>query len=281
MKPHAPMTTIALVAILLAVPLAACGRSVNTPETTTGSTAVPADYPPTIVESAEHLEQMRAAWTSFFETYGVPAERRKMPDFQAVTHTPQSILGIGPFRIAPSTTGALDEERIRIVLRDFIAKNAELLGVNASRVSLDSVSDAGSFGKRYTFVQRDYSYPIVPPSGRIEIIANQAGEIIQISDTAIPVTRLPAAVVTRENAAKRVEGMTFTYGDIAGRPQSMTISDPSEIKVNDLVVYPEQLENAIRVRLAWEVKAGTSLGWTVFVDAITGEIAGKRQDFQT
>jgi len=272
--------TVAFLATLLAVPFAACGRSVNTPASSVGSSSVTADYPPTIVESTEHLQQMQAAWNAFFESYGVPAERRKMPDLNPVTHTPQSILGIGPFRIVPGGS-QLDEERIRIVLRDFLAKNAQVLGINAPRVSLDSVTDAGSFGKRYTFVQNDFSYPIVPPAGRIEIIANASGDVVQISDMAVPVVSLPSPALTRENAAKRVEGMSFTYGDIAGRPQSVTISNPSEISVKQLVVYPEQLDNALRIRLAWEVKAGSSLPFTVFVDAVTGEIVGKRQDFQT
>jgi hypothetical protein len=243
---------------------------------------VPSNYPPTIVESSEHREAMRAEWMRLFEAYGVPAERRKVPDLQPITHTPQSILGIGPLRIVAANGGQLDEERLRVLLREFIAKNAQAFGVTATKLSLEEVRDAGSFGKRYVFVQQDFAHPIVPPAGRLEIIANTAGEIVQISDTAIPVVQLPATgTVSREDAAKRVLGMTFTYGDIAGRPQSVTVSDPKEITVKDLVVYPEQLDNAVRVRLAWEVKAGTSLGWTVFVDAVTGEIVGKRQDFQT
>jgi hypothetical protein len=282
MNSSAPTRSVLLPALLLALPLAACGHSINTPASANGSANVPANYPPTIVESSEHLEAMRAEWARLFEAYGVPADRRKVPDLQPVTHTPQSILGIGPLRIVAAGGAQIDEERLRVLLREFIAKNAQAFGVTATKLSLEGVSDAGSFGKRYVFVQHDYSHPIVPPAGRLEIIANTAGTVVQISDTAIPVVQLPTtANVSREDAAKRVLGMTFTYGDIAGRPQNVTISDPKEIAVKDLVVYPEQLENALRIRLAWEVKAGTSLPWTVFVDAITGDIAGQRQDFQT
>jgi hypothetical protein len=282
MRLRVSISFVQLLALIAALPFAACGRSVNTSVSSPGSGPVPPDYPPTIVESTEHRDAMKAEWLRLLESYGVPAERRKAPDLQPVTHTPHSILGIGPIRIGTAGAAQLDEERLRLLLRDFVAKNAQVFGVNASRLSLEGVSDGGSFGKRYSFVQQDYAHPIVPPAGRLEIIASPAGDIVQITDTAIPAVQLPTTpTVTREAAGKRVLGMTFTYGDIAGRPQSVTISDPAEISVTDLMVYPEQLETALRIRLVWVVKAGTSLGWTVYVDAVTGDVVGQRQDFQT
>ena len=259
-----------------------CASSVQPSVPTGGQADVPENYPMTIVESAEHRDSMTALWQRLFETYGVPADRRKVPDLQPFTHTPQSILGIGPISLAGSGGAPVDDERVRQLVRDFIGKNAELLGVNAADLSLDNVMESGKLGKRFTFVQTSYSYPIVRPAGVIELMVTPAGDLIQLTDTAIPVADLPSqATVTAAQAESRVIGTTFTYGDIAGRPQSVIVSDPKAVSAKRLVVYADVGESALRIWLAWEVEAGTSLSWTVYVDAVTGKIVSQRQNFQT
>lgn len=262
--------------------MAGCGSAVQPAVPAGGHADVPENYPMTIVESAEHRDSMTALWTQLFETYRVPADRRKMPDLQPFTHTPQSMLGTGPINLAGTVTGDIDDERLRQIVRDFISKNAQLLGVNAPDLSLENVMDSGKLGKRFTFVQTSYSYPIVPPAGRLDMMVSPTGGLIQMSDTAIPVVDLPAqASISAADAESRVVGMTFTYGDIAGRPQSVTISDPKAVSAKRLVVYADEGETALRIWLAWEVEAGTSMTWTVFVDAVSGKIVAQRQNFQT
>jgi hypothetical protein len=271
-------------ALAITLSLAACASGVRTPgDAGQGGSPIPANYPPTIVESADHLETMRAEWQRVLEAHGVPADRRKSPDLAPVTHVPESTLNVGAIPLGQAATQTpLDEERIRLLLRDFIADRAQLLGVSANTLSLESATEAGSSAKRYTYVQGDYRYPILPPDGRLIVVVNTAAEIIQLSDTAIPYAELPAEPrITREGAAKGVLGTTFTYGDIAGRPQKVTVSDPAAVTVQRLVVYPERSDQAIRIRLAWEVEAGSGMAWTVFVDAITGETIATRQNFQT
>jgi hypothetical protein len=279
-----PPTRLALCAALAMAPLVSCASGVRTPGSARqGGNAIPANYPPTVVESAEHRETMRAEWLRALEAYGVPPERRKAPDLAPVTHVPQSILGIGPIPLARSGAEAPpDEERVRLFLRDFIAERAQLLGVSATALSLETVTDAGGLGKRYSYVQADYRHPIAPPDGRLDIIVSPRAEIIQISDTVIPFVDLPAEPrIARDAAAKSVLGTTFTYGDIAGRPQTVTVTDPEHVEVKRLVVLPERTPEALRIRLAWEVEAGSSLTWTVYVDAVTGETISTRQNFQT
>jgi hypothetical protein len=272
------------IAPFLIILVAACGSSVRIPGPGNGGTPnVPDNYPMTVVESAEHRNAVSKEWSSLFEAYGVPPDRRKTPELAPFTHTPQSILGAGPIKLAtPADTTTPDEQRVRLLLRDFVAKHADLLGVSAGTLSLDSVTDAGQIGKRYSFVQEGFSYPIEPPAGRLEFIVTPAAEIIQISDTAIPFADLPRTPnVTRETAAQKVVGMAFTYNDIAGRERSVTMSDPAAVHATRLVVYPAVTEAALSVRLAWEVEAGAGMTWTVFVDAITGQVVGQRQNFQT
>jgi hypothetical protein len=60
----------------------------------------------TVLESTEHRDAMAAAWQRFFETYGVPPDRRRVPELAPVTHTPRSFVGIGPVRLAAATGDA-------------------------------------------------------------------------------------------------------------------------------------------------------------------------------
>jgi hypothetical protein len=262
---------------------AACGSSVRTPGPSGGAEGVPDNYPMTIVESTEHRDATRAEWQRLFEAYAVPPDRRKPPDLARFTYTPRSILGAGPIKLATAAdSGTPAEQRVRLLLSEFVTKHADLLGVTANSLSLESVTDAGQVGKRYTFVQAGFAYPIEPPAGRLEFVVSPAAEIVQISDTAIPFADLPREPrVTRETAEKQVVGTTFTYGDIAGRQQSVTVSDPKTVHAMRLVVYPNETDAALTIHLAWEVEAGSGMTWTVFVDAITGQVIAKRQNFQT
>lgn len=271
----------AFAAIVLAAlaSLSACGSSIQT--SVPSGTDTPSNYPLTLVDSPEHRDVMAAEWARLFEAYGVPAERRKVPDLTPVLHTPHSILGIGPIRLGTSATGALDDEEIRLLLRKFIAEHAQLLGIVPSALSLEGVTTVGGIGSRYTFLQSGFAHPIAPPAGRLEFMVSPAGELIQMSVTSIPQTELPEPKLTRAAAAERVLGKSFEYGDIAGRPQTVTISNPSHVVVKGLVVYPHQTESTVAIRLCWEVEAGDGMTWTVYVDAITGQTVGTVQNFQT
>jgi len=264
--------------------LAACSSSVRVPGPTGGASDVPPNYPTTVVESAAHRDAARAQWTQLFESYGVPPERRKPPELAPFTHTPTSILGGGPIPLVAAAGAAVEnEEGTRLLVREFIAKHADLLGVAAGSLSLENVANAGQLGTRYTFVQAGAPFPIAAPAGRIDFVVSPKAEIIQINDTAIPVGELPATPrIAREAAEKLVLGKTFTYGDIAGRERSVTISDAAGVKASRLVVYARETEAALTIHLAWEVEAGSGgMTWTVYVDAVTGEVVGTRQNFQT
>ena len=82
-------------------------------------------------------------------------------------------------------------------------------------------------------------------------------------------------------AGKKVVGRTFSYTDVAGREQRTPIGDPNEVNVKRLVVLPIEKADAVEVHLAWEVVAGKSLSWTVYIDAVTGEELRVFQNFQT
>jgi hypothetical protein len=54
-----------------------------------------------------------------------------------------------------------------------------------------------------------------------------------------------------------------------------------DVTVRQLVVIPIEKGDAIEVHLAWEVLAGSSLSWTIYVDAINGEELRVVQNFNT
>ncbi len=273
------MPAVAAVFLSAVTGLSACGAAIQT--TVPSGTDVPPNYPLTIVESPEHREVMRTEWLRLFETCGVPAERRRIPDLTPVLHTPHSILGVGPIKLGTTSSGAPGDSEIRLLLRRFIADHSQLLGVAPSALSLENVTPIGGIGSRFTFIQTGFAHPIAPPAGRLEFVVSPAGELIQMSVTAIPQTDLPEPKLTRAAAAERVLGSTFEYGDIAGRPRTVTITDPKHVVVKDLVVYPQQTESTVAIRLCWQVEAGDGMTWTVYVDAITGQTVGTVQNFQT
>jgi len=108
------------------------------------------------------------------------------------------------------------------------------------------------------------------------------GRLMQLDDRLIPVIELPIKpTVEKESIPKRIVGRTFTYTDFSGRQQRASISNEAEVAVKQLVVLPLQKAEAIEIHLAWEVAAGGSLSWTLYVDAISGEELKVVQNFQT
>jgi hypothetical protein len=98
----------------------------------------------------------------------------------------------------------------------------------------------------------------------------------------VPVVDLPLKPSTdRDIAAKKVLGRTFSYTDIAGREQRIPIGAPNEVTVKRIVILPIEKGDSIEVRLAWEIVAGRSISWTVYIDAVNGEEIKVVQNFQT
>jgi hypothetical protein len=118
--------------------------------------------------------------------------------------------------------------------------------------------------------------------GEITAVISSDGRLLQLDDRFIPAIDLPQRPqIAREDAQKRVVGRTFIYTDIAGREQRTQIANAGDVTAKQLVVLPIQKGDNLEVHLAWEVTAGRSLSWTVYVDAITGDELRAVQNFQT
>jgi hypothetical protein len=237
------------------------------------------NYPVIIKASAERRTQATGEWRRLLETYGVAGVE---PDFYAVNATPRSLgnLANGIKIVTTPIQPDSEEVTIREAARKFIDRWRELLGVDPASLSLVSDNHPNE-AHRLTYRQSDYPFPVAGNFGELTIIISKDGRLIQLDDRLIPLVEMPLkAVIERQAAGLRVANRTFTYRNVAGQPQTVKI-DAGEVVVKELVVYPVEKGETIELHLAWEITAGKSLIWDVYIDAINGEDLGIIQRFNT
>ena len=238
------------------------------------------NYPAIITDSSERRARAEREWRRMLDAYGVT---QTPPDLYPIIYTPRSLLGVsGAIKIMPYKPEPGSEDiALRTAVRGYIDRWRELVGVDPASLSLvgAAVSDSAH---RLTYRQANYPFPIATGFGEIVVVISSDGSLIQLDDRIVPVVELPLQpAITREDAARRVLGRSFTYSDVAGRPQQVRIDAAEAISVKQLVSLPVERGDAIEVHLAWEIVAGTSLTWTVYIDAMTGDEIKVTQNFNT
>ena len=260
--------------ILTATLLVACDSSPKVPNTTQKN------YPVIIRDSADRRAQAEREWRRMLDAYGVA---QTPPDQHPIIYTPRSLLGVsgGIKLLAAAPEPGNETIALREAMKAFMDRWRELLNAEASAVSLVSGNSTGP-SQRLTYRQANYGFPVAGNYGEIIAVISGDGHLLQLDDRFIPIIELPQRPqIAREDAQKRVVGRTFTYTDYAGHEQRAQMASASEVTVKQLVVLPIQKGDNIEVHLAWEVTAGRSLSWTVYVDAITGDELRAVQNFQT
>lgn len=259
----------------MVVPLAVgCDQSPQTPN------APREAYPAIISDSSEARNKAEREWRRMLNAYGVA---QTPPDLYPVTQTPRSLLGVtGGIKIVTGTPEPGSESfALREAVKVFLDRWRELIGADPATISLANADDAGAV-KTYTYRQSNYAFPIAPTFGEMTVVMSADGRLMQLDSRFIPTVEVPARpTIERNDAAQRVVGRTFTYGDVAGRPQTVRIGGPAEVSVKRLVIVPVEKGDSIEVRLGWEIVAGSSMTWTVYLDAITGEDLKVVQNFNT
>jgi len=238
------------------------------------------NYPAVIKDSTERRAKAEREWRRMLDAYGVP---QTPPDLYPITYTPRSLLGVsGGIKLTENATNSsTDSLSLRGALRGFIFRWREMIGADPSSLSLAGDDPSGS-SLRFIYKQANYTLPIAAPSGEMVAVVSSDGKLLQLDDRLIPVVELPARpTIDKDTAAKRLVGRVFTYTDIAGREQRTNITAVGELNVKQLVILPVEKADSIEVHIAWEIAAGTSLSWTVYIDAITGEELRVAQNFQT
>jgi hypothetical protein len=243
-------------------------------------TAAKQTYPAVIKDSADRRAKAEREWRRMLDSYGVP---QTPPDLYPITNTPRSLLGVsnGIKLLAAKPEPGTETFALREAMKAFIDRWRELLGIDPAAISLIS-ADASGDAERLTFRQASYAHPVAGAFGEMVAVVSHDGRLMQLDDRFVPLVDLPLKPsIERDVAAKKVVGRTFSYTDIAGREQRTQIGAPTEVSVKRLVILPIEKGDAVEVRLAWEVIAGKSLSWTVYLDAVTGEDLRVVQNFQT
>ena len=238
------------------------------------------NYPAVIKDSADRRAKAEREWRRMLDAYGVP---QTPPDLHPITNTPRSLLGVsnGIKLLAAKPEPGMETFALREAMKAFIDRWRELLGIDPASISLIG-ADASGDTERLTYRQANYAYPVGGNFGEMVAVVSRDGRLLQLDDRFVPVVDLPLKPsVERDVAAKKVIGRTFRYTDIAGREQRTQINAPTEVSVKRLVILPIEKGDAVEVRLAWELIAGKSLSWTVYIDAVTGEDLRVVQNFQT
>ena len=238
------------------------------------------NYPAMIKDSADQRAKAERDWRRMLDSYGVP---QTPPDLYPIIDTPRSLLGVsGGIKLLSATPEPGTETfALRQAMKLFIDRWRDLLGADPSTISLIS-ADESADTRRLTFRQGNYAYPVAGNFGEMVAVVSRDGRLMQLDDRFIPVVDLPLKPSSdREVAAKKVVGKVFSYTDAAGREQRLEIGAADEVTVKRLVVLPIQKGDAVEVHLAWEVVAGKSMSWTIYLDAITGDELKVAQNFQT
>jgi len=263
--------TLILATILIT---AACEPSPQTP------TAGKQSYPAVIKDSADRRAAAEREWRRMLDSYGVA---QTPPDLYPIINTPRSLLGVsGGIKLLTYKPERGNEVfALREAVKSFIDRWRELLGVDPTTISLVS-SDQSGDNQRLTFRQGNFAYPVAGNFGELVTVISADGRLIQLDDRFVPIVELPLKPsIERDIAAKKVVGRTFGYTDAAGREQRTQIGASAEVVVKRLVILPIEKGDAIEVHLAWELVAGKSLSWTVYMDAVTGDELKVVQNFQT
>jgi hypothetical protein len=229
---------------------------------------------------AERCDRIKREWQRFQEAYALTASEASL---HPITCMPQSLgAASGQIQIvaSPSQQEPL-AETMRFAVKSFIDRWRELIGASPDIVSLAQAEESAD-GYRFRYAQANYPFPVVGGFGDLTILITREGRLTQIEDRFIPLVEMPLRpVIERLDAAKGLVGRTFRYKDIAGREQRVEITSIEEVKVMRLVTLPIAKDNALEIHLAWEIQAGKSLSWTVYIDAITGAELKAEQNFQT
>jgi hypothetical protein len=245
-------------------------------------------YPPVIEAGAAREQAAREAWGKFLSDRQISYVE---PDFEPALFTPRALPAALAGRISVRPAGAradepLDEMKAKDLLRGFIERErAVLTGEGgASTLTLRDLSltsfggDANTY--RAVYQQTGYQFPIANGYGELRLTISKTGALLQMSSRLIRQVEFPTAPSVEPSAVgEKMVGREFTHTSIAGQPLSYRVTSREEVHVGGPVVYPKAEQSRLALHLAYPVEVGRGTTWTVYVDAVTGQEIGVRQNF--
>lgn len=267
-------------ALLLGACAAPGQVAVNTPE------GRPQNYPPSIEDTPQRRQAAGEAWKKFASELQLPEAK---PELEPILNTPRAMPAEWVGKIGLSAkNGALGDLEAKEALRRFIERFGYLLfpdyAANAfglKDLSLTSFSGEGNF-YRAVYRQANYSYPIADGFGELRLTIGKNGSLLQWESRIIPLFDQPTRPeVAAQTIVDKLVNREFTYTSVAGQPLRYKVTDRSDISVKDLVIYPKESGNKMTIHFAYLVEVGRGTTWTVYVDAVTGQELGVKQNFAT
>lgn len=267
-------------ALLLVACVAPGQTSVNTPQ---GKTE---DYPPAIENTAVRQNAAQESWRAFLTEMQLP---EVAADREPVIDTPRALPQELAGRVKLNTRNVVfDELEAKEALKRFIGRargvlvgNGKTNPLGLNDLSLKSFSSEGNF-YRAVYEQESYGLPIANGYGLLTLVVGKDGTLLQWNSTLIPKVALPVRpVIETRPLLDRFVGRTFTYSNIAGRPMSYKVASATEVSLGMPVVYPKLEADKLTLHLALPVEVGKGMTWTVYIDAITGDELGVKQNFAT
>jgi hypothetical protein len=238
-------------------------------------------YPPAIEETPARRQAADEAWKQFQQEFRLPDSK---PDLEPVLLTPRALPAALAGRIYLNARGvAFDAMEAKEALRRFLERARILLGPDGPAgprdLSLASFADDGGF-YRAVYQQASYPFPIANGYGELQLTVGKTGTLLQWSSRLIPKVELPLKAEVEPRAiAEKLVGREFSYADFGGQPRRYKAASRAAVSVKELVVYPLVEGTRLTIHLAYPIEVGEGMTWTVFVDAITGQELGVRQNF--
>ena len=239
-------------------------------------------YPPVVEDTPARQQAAQDAWKKFLSDWNLPnAKADLMPVLNSPRALPPELAGQIKLKTVPGNFGEVEAKE---ALRRFIEQSGSVLcgsPIKLQDLSLVSFADDGKF-YRAVFWQANYAYRIAENYGELRFVVSKTGELLQLTSSLLPAVSLPTrAEIKPQTISEKLLGRQFSYTTIAGQPQSYKVVKRDDINIGDLVVYPKLEGARLEIHLAYPVIVGSGTTWTVFIDAITGEELGVKQNFQS
>jgi hypothetical protein len=240
------------------------------------------NYPQSFQDSPERQSAVREEWKKLLASFNVPESTIEL---EPLISTPRALPldVVGRINIV-KRSGPFGEIEAKDALRTFIDRFRGLLGGDPRGNSVGSIGLRDISLTRFTtegdlyravYQQTSYPFPIAPGYGELSFAVSKRGALLQMASNLIPVIDLPTKPeIAQQKVIADVMDREFSTAAVAGQPLTVKATQPGEVRVRDLVVYPKKTGNQMSIHLAYPVEIGKTPGLTVYIDAINGRELG-------
>jgi hypothetical protein len=272
------LLTVALVAVV-----SACACAAFQPPDANGPAANRPQYPISLSDTSQRLEEASVAWYQLSQRYGLPGKT------EATLHPYTATLENLPVNLpAPlylpkvGTPTSPTEEDFRESLRRFIVEWQTLIGADPNHLSLVERTDEPSGIKVARYEQKPFRYPLRGDFGSLTIRFRSDWQLVGFSSNCIPnADRLQGTLnsltpkITAEQAVNQIKSQPVTVLNTTTQQQTISLPANATVEARQLVIYAQPSKDpgsGLTIRLAWELDVTNGPVHHVYLDAISDEI---------